>query len=342
MRFRWRLSTDNSTGGPFGWVVDDVRVYTCGGVIGNTAPTEVNAGDNQTVTATLPTAINLTGYASDDGIPGAGLVPTWSNVTPSSPGLVTFGTGNSFSTTATFSVAGKYTLRLTVSDGELTSYDEVTITINPLPATAVHVHNILTGTQDASRGQKNGTATVTIFGDNGKPVGAGYVVDGNFSGSYNEPGVPAMTDASGVAVFVTTGTKKNKIVFNFCVSDVTVGGLPYDSADNESPAFDCGEPPPPLPTLTDVHVEDINTGQQGVGGGDKVGTATVKIYGNNDLPQSDYEVAGNFSGDFNEPSASQVTDADGTVTFQTVGTKNGKVSISFCVSSVSGMEPYDP
>ena len=29
VRFRWHTSTDGSVSGPFGWVVDDVRVYTC-------------------------------------------------------------------------------------------------------------------------------------------------------------------------------------------------------------------------------------------------------------------------------------------------------------------------
>ena len=29
IRFRWHTSTDAAVGGPFGWVVDDVRVYTC-------------------------------------------------------------------------------------------------------------------------------------------------------------------------------------------------------------------------------------------------------------------------------------------------------------------------
>ncbi len=29
VRFRWHTSTDGSTQGPFGWVLDDVRVYTC-------------------------------------------------------------------------------------------------------------------------------------------------------------------------------------------------------------------------------------------------------------------------------------------------------------------------
>jgi hypothetical protein len=29
VRFRWHTSTDGSVSGPFGWVLDDVRVYTC-------------------------------------------------------------------------------------------------------------------------------------------------------------------------------------------------------------------------------------------------------------------------------------------------------------------------
>ena len=29
VRFRWHTSTDGLTSGPFGWVLDDVRLYTC-------------------------------------------------------------------------------------------------------------------------------------------------------------------------------------------------------------------------------------------------------------------------------------------------------------------------
>ncbi|OHA29600.1 MAG: hypothetical protein A3G52_00705 [Candidatus Taylorbacteria bacterium RIFCSPLOWO2_12_FULL_43_20] len=100
----------------------------------NSAPS-VSAGPDRTLE--LPTnSLTLTGGASDDGLPqGSSLSVTWSKV--SGTGNVTFSSANSLSTTATFSTTagstgspqGTYVLRLTATDGTLTSTDEVTITV---------------------------------------------------------------------------------------------------------------------------------------------------------------------------------------------------------------------
>ena len=47
----------------------------------------------------------------------------------SGPGTVTFGNVSALSTTAGFSVAGTYVLRLTASDGLLSAFDELTVTV---------------------------------------------------------------------------------------------------------------------------------------------------------------------------------------------------------------------
>jgi RHS repeat-associated protein len=104
----------------------------------NQAPV-VNAGVDQTIT--LPTnSVNLNGTVTDDGLPtGSSLTISWSKI--SGAGTVTFGNANSAITTAEFSEAGTYVLRLTASDGELTGSDEVTITVNtelpPPPTVAI-------------------------------------------------------------------------------------------------------------------------------------------------------------------------------------------------------------
>ncbi len=90
----------------------------------NTAPS-VNAGPDQTLTL-LASAV-LDGTVSDDGLPGP-LTTTWSET--SGPGSVTFGAPSSVDTTATFSATGTYVLRLTANDGALSSFDEVTVTVN--------------------------------------------------------------------------------------------------------------------------------------------------------------------------------------------------------------------
>jgi PKD repeat protein len=101
---------------------DDVIVSVAAA---NQAPV-VNAGPDQSIT--LPAVANLAGTATDDGLPtGSTLTRTWSKV--SGPGTVTFGNASSLNTTATFSVSGTYTLRLTVSDSSLSSSDDVIITV---------------------------------------------------------------------------------------------------------------------------------------------------------------------------------------------------------------------
>ena len=93
---------------------------------GGNQPPAVSAGVDQAIT--LPAGATLDGTVTDDGQP-APFTTTWSQV--SGPGTVAFGNASAVDTTATFSQAGQYTLRLTAFDGELTSLDEVVVTVNP-------------------------------------------------------------------------------------------------------------------------------------------------------------------------------------------------------------------
>ncbi len=106
--------------------------WTTGGG-GNQSPT-VSAGEDQTIT--LPAGANLDGTVLDDG-QVAPLITTWSQV--DGPGTVDFADASAVDTTATFPLAGQYTLRLTAFDGELTSLDEVVVTVNP-PAQGAPLH----------------------------------------------------------------------------------------------------------------------------------------------------------------------------------------------------------
>ena len=127
-----------------------VVTSTSGGTPTNAAPA-VNAGPDQTVT--LPNTVNLDGTATDDGHPaGSALTTTWSKV--SGPGTVTFANAAAIDTTATFSAAGTYVLRLTGSDGSLSAGDDVTVTANPQPAPATQAV----------------TALVLINADTGQPI----------------------------------------------------------------------------------------------------------------------------------------------------------------------------
>ena len=85
----------------------------------------VKAGPDQALTFPAATA-TLSGTASDDGPPGAGLTTLWTKV--SGPGTVTFGAAAALTTSATFSVLGVYVLRLTANDGAMSTSDTLTIT----------------------------------------------------------------------------------------------------------------------------------------------------------------------------------------------------------------------
>jgi len=90
---------------------------------------QVNAGADQTIT--LPAMANLDGTVTDDGLPNppAAVATEWTKI--SGPGTVTFGDALAVDTTATFSEAGIYVLRLSANDHFLSAGDDVTITVDP-------------------------------------------------------------------------------------------------------------------------------------------------------------------------------------------------------------------
>jgi hypothetical protein len=91
----------------------------------NQAPV-VSAGADRTVT--LPATLTINGTVTDDGLPAPPtLTITWSKT--SGPDTVTFTPANAATTTVSFSTAGTYVLRLTASDGALSAYDEVQVTV---------------------------------------------------------------------------------------------------------------------------------------------------------------------------------------------------------------------
>src|SRR6185312_13415613 len=96
-------------------------------------PPTVSAGLNQTSTLPGPNRtvqLTLSGSVKDDGQPtGAAVTQQWAEV--SGPAAVTFSTPLSPTTSATFSTAGVYDLRLTASDTQLSSSADISVVINP-------------------------------------------------------------------------------------------------------------------------------------------------------------------------------------------------------------------
>ena len=102
----------------------------------NAAPA-VAAGNDQTVALSAGSAA-LDGTVSDDGLPGPSVTTTWSKV--SGPSGTGFGNASAVDTSVTFSSVGTYVLRLTADDGQLSAFDELTLTVTggggPPPAGA--------------------------------------------------------------------------------------------------------------------------------------------------------------------------------------------------------------
>jgi hypothetical protein len=105
----WEMTLPSSPGGPFN------------------APPVVNAGADQVITLPTLTAM-LDGTVTDDGLVNP--VPTTSWTQVGGPSGVTFGNASAVDTTATFPGAGSYVLRLTANDGELSTSDEMAVSIS--------------------------------------------------------------------------------------------------------------------------------------------------------------------------------------------------------------------
>ncbi|HEX7957705.1 MAG TPA: hypothetical protein VF508_12215, partial [Pyrinomonadaceae bacterium] len=92
-------------------------------------PPSADAGPAHTITLPADT-VALEGAASDDGLPtGSTLSVVWTKV--SGPGTVVFANATSAATSATFNEPGEYVLKLTASDGQLSSSDTTVVTVIP-------------------------------------------------------------------------------------------------------------------------------------------------------------------------------------------------------------------
>ncbi len=119
----------------------------------------VNAGADLGVTLGDPA--NLDGTVTDDGLPDppAAVIATWTKV--SGPGNVTFGNANAVDTTATFSAAGNYVLRLTASDSQLSASDDVAVTVNLPQGTVVTVEAPVAASADDAEESAAGSVNIS-------------------------------------------------------------------------------------------------------------------------------------------------------------------------------------
>jgi hypothetical protein len=133
----------------------------------NRAPV-VDAGPDQVLASTGDVAL-LQGFAVDDGLPADSML-TMAWTVASGPGNVVFSSAAAFDTEATFSASGVYVLRLTADDGELSGFDELTVTVDgPNQPPVV----------DAGPDETLDAMSTTLQGstaDDGLPVGSSLLV----------------------------------------------------------------------------------------------------------------------------------------------------------------------
>ncbi len=205
----------------------------------NIAPL-VDAGPAQSII--LPNDATLNGTASDDGLPASpgSVTTTWSQI--SGPGTVAFGSASNVGTTASFSAAGSYVLRLTANDGALSSFSDVTVTVNPAPTNNI-APSVDAGV-DQSIALPDSVTLNAVVSDDGLPASPGSVTTtwSQISG----PGTVAFGSASNVdttASFSAAGSYVLRLTANdgdlSSFSDVTVTVSPAPLT-NIAPSVDAG------------------------------------------------------------------------------------------------------
>jgi RHS repeat-associated protein len=189
-------------------VLYDLSVGTSGFTlpdVPNEGPS-ASAGNDQTVT--MPDPAKLSGISCDDGFPrGSSLALSWSKV--DGPGDVAFTKPNSPVTEATFTLPGTYVLRMTATDSEQTSSDDVTVTVlppNQAPIVNAGPNQTITLPNSAAL---SGTAS-----DDGLPAGSTLTT---FWSQVSGPGLATFNDIDALAtraVFSTPGTYVLRLTAN--------------------------------------------------------------------------------------------------------------------------------
>jgi len=245
-KFVYNHNGDTATSDSFTYIASDgvnsSNVATVFITIQQSGPTNqppvVYAGSN--ASTTVGQTLQLDGTVTDDGLPNPpGVLTTTWNVL-SGPGTVTFGNPNVVDTTAVFSAAGTYSLRLVANDGQLTSYDTVTITVAPAPANQPPV--VDAGVDRAIFIGQSVTLDGTVS-DDGLPIPPGSVstrwtkLSGPGTVTFgNEFAVDTTATFSAAGTYVLQLSGYDGLLASFDTMTVTV----YDPNANLPPSVDAG------------------------------------------------------------------------------------------------------
>ncbi|MCB4757051.1 MAG: Ig-like domain-containing protein, partial [Elusimicrobia bacterium] len=205
-------------------------------------PPAVEAGANQTITLPVNT-VTLDATVTDDGLPTPpGVVTTlWEKV--SGPGSVAFGNASLVDTSAQFSAAGVYVLRLTASDSDKSASDTVQITVNSNPAANLSPA-VEAGANQIITLPVNTVSLDATVTDDGLPTPPGVVITlwekvsgpGSVTfGNASQVDTSAQFSAAGVYVLRITASDSDKTASD--TVQITVNSNP---ASNQAPVIDAG------------------------------------------------------------------------------------------------------
>ena len=116
----------------------------------NTAPS-VSIGSASNVI--MPANASLNGVVSDDNKPAGAPSLSWTK--QSGPGNVTFANASVAATTATFDTAGTYVLRLMADDGEVQTFNDVSVTVYATPFAAWQAQQFISGSSNPAASEAN-------------------------------------------------------------------------------------------------------------------------------------------------------------------------------------------
>ncbi|QKX16316.1 family 16 glycosylhydrolase [Microbulbifer sp. YPW1] len=92
---------------------------------------------------------------------------------------------------------------------------------------------------------------------------------------------------------------------------------------------------------TTMYVSSVVTGTASAGRGQKYATATVTVLDDLGRGVPGVSVSGNFGGNITESGASGLTDSNGIASITSTATAGGNLSVSFCVTDLSGGLSHD-
>jgi hypothetical protein len=234
----WRLKCLKGTS-VSAMACDETAFSAANGAMPINQPPLVNAGADQTIT--LPAAANLAGNASDDGAPISLLISTWSQV--NGPGTVTFGNPSSLQTAAVFSVAGTYTLRLTVTDSAFSVSDDIVVVVGVVGSAPANRAPVVNAGPDQTTSLSAGVSLLGAASDDGLPNGSTMTVNWSKVGGPGTVTFANPTSVTTAASFSTAGTYTLRLAATDSLlssSDDVIVVVNATSSTNQAPVVNAG------------------------------------------------------------------------------------------------------